>query len=245
MLLRALGILAFSALVAAAPGLLFAQDEEEGARELPSSAPAALREHYFLAEKSTSPDGRYAIIFPKQSPEDDPGGQDQVIELATFTPVGAVKTKDPYFYRRGHSALSAEWSADSANVLVTIDSKWGPDEIHLLELRGGRVVRSSPLLEPARQLLMPDFRRAHVERVNDFWAFFLESPSRDGGSGGVAKFADLRTVKVSVLGNTNPKGIPNLRSWRALFSGDWDIAEARYVKHAITRRSVGTTRGER
>lgn len=244
MIPRALAALALGALAVVAPGLLPAQEEADS-RELPAAAPAALREHYLLAEKSTSPDGRYAIIFPKQSPEDDPGVQDQVIELATFTPVGAVKTKDPYFRGRNHGGISAEWSADSANVLVTLDSKWGPNEVHLLELRGGRVARSSALLAPAQALLLPDFRRARAERFNPSYAFVWESPDEDGDPAAVAKFAASGTVKVRVLGNTNPKGLSGVRSWRALFTGDWDIEQARYVKHAITRRSVGTTRGER
>ena len=238
--LRFLAVLALGALIAGAPGLLLGQEAADPG-ELPAAAPTALREHYLLAEKSISPDGRYGLVFPRGLAEHEAGMKDQIIEMATFTPVGAVKTDNPYFGGRNHGGISAEWSTDSTHVLVTLESKWGPGEIHLLELRDGRIARSSDLLAPARKLLLPDFRRARATPFNTVYAFIWQDPAQDGPPEGIAKFTGPRTVRVRVLGNTDPKGL-EVENWRALFTGEWDIAQARYVKHAISQRAVGGSR---
>ena len=129
--------------------------------ETDSSAdlPEAYGNNYLVAASTLSPDKRLAVIYPKRDPEEFPKGKDYIVSLQPFAVLGSLDTKWPYFYHENHAGISAEWSSDSSIALVTIDSKWGPGDIFLLEFADGKLKRATNLLAKIHALLLPDYRK--------------------------------------------------------------------------------------
>jgi len=59
--------------------------------------------------------------------------------------------------------------------LITLDGKWGPHDIFLVELRDGKLSRMTNILAKAHDLLLPDYRKTKAERYNEYFDFIFES----------------------------------------------------------------------
>ena len=150
--------------------------------------------------------------------------------LNPFGVLATLPTDQPYFDEKNHSALGAEWSGDGSMALITLDSKWGPADIWLVELADDKVKRMTNLLEKVRELLRPKFRAAKPkpEAYNDAYEFiFLEE------EGGACQFAPNRLVRIYTKVTNDPKGISK-RPWRVLVDAEWDIAQAKFTSQKVT-----------
>jgi hypothetical protein len=112
--------------------------------------------------------------------------KDYLITLNPFSIVHALETKYPYFQNESHGGLGAEWSNDSSVALITLDGKWGPRDIFLVELRDGKLSRMTNILKKAHDLLLPDYRKFKGAKYNDEFDFIFETEDQpifklDGG----------------------------------------------------------------
>ena len=138
---------------------------------------------YVVDPSSVSPNHQFALIYPTRAASFETAGprENFLVALNPFRIVGGIETKEPYFDGENHSGFSATWSPDSSVVLVQIDAKWGPRSEHLIELREGRITRQTDLAAEVRKLLQPDFRRAKVERYNEYYDFVFDAGLTGGG----------------------------------------------------------------
>jgi hypothetical protein len=223
-----------------------AQSENHSSALLPQK----YSDKYLIAAGSVSPNKKVAVIYPKfdlcVGEGDDVVKEwckDYLVALQPFRILGALETKWPYFENKNHGGMSAVWSQDSSVVLVTLESKWGPGDIFLYELRDGRLVRSTNLLGEIRRLLEPDFRKSKADPYNDYVHFIFEQTSHIGKE--EVPFCQVdgsSSVRVTATATTDPKNASIERVWEGRFEGVWDIAQGKFTSQKIKRLFAGERR---
>lgn len=188
---------------------------------------------YMVHPGSVSPNGQFALIHPTRAALlGTPGpGDNFLVALNPFQIVGRIETKQPYFEGENHSGFSVTWSPDSSVGLVQIDAKWGPRSEHLIELRDGRIARQTDLAAEVRKLLQPDFRRAKVERYNEYYDFVLDAES--AGDGFTLERSDR--VRIHCTATNDPKFMES--AWTMQVDGVWDVAQGKFTTQKVTRIS--------
>jgi hypothetical protein len=165
---------------------VLAIDKEPEAAGEDSSAglPEQYAKNYLVARSTVSPDKKFAVIYPTLEAEeaaDSAKGteiKDYLVTLQPFAVLQALDTKRPYFQHESHGGLSAEWSDNSSVGLITLEAKWGPGDVLLVEFRDGKLSRMTNILRKARDLLLPNYRKAKADRYNDDYEFvFMEDAS--------------------------------------------------------------------
>jgi len=217
------------------------EEEAEAESDTDSSAglPDKYAKDYLIARSTISPNKKFAVIYPTsdyaQSFDD---AKDNLALLEPFRIVGPLKTERPYHQNQSHGGLSAEWSDDSSVGLITLDSKWGPGDVLLVELRDGKLRRMTNILRKARDLLLPNYRSAKADRYNDDYAFvFMEDASFElDGTGRVVIDASADT-------SPNDLGLSE-RAWHGHVAAIWDIPHAKFMStkvagHRRKKREAG------
>ena len=195
---------------------------------------------YLIASGTVSTDKNFAIIYPKSSDADDVlKTKNYLVALHPFSRLGALDTKWPYFQGESHGGLSADWSKDSAVGVVTLESKWGPGDIILLEVHGGKLARQTNLTSKMHDLLLPDYRAAKAAPYNEYFDFVFES-ERDS----ICKLEGSKRVRIDASATTDPKGGGDERVWEGRLKAIWDVAQARFVSQKVIRRFAGVRKHE-
>jgi len=165
------------------------EDSDAPGEDSSTGLPAQFAKDYLIAGSTVSPDKKFAVIYPTLETEETAEDankperiKDHVVVLQPFTVLGELHTKYPYFQNENHGGISAEWSDDSSVALVTLDGKWGPHDVFLLEFRDGKLTRTTNVLAKAHDLLSPDYRKSKAEPYNDVFDFIF-----DGEDGPVFK----------------------------------------------------------
>jgi hypothetical protein len=128
--------------------------------------------------------------------------------------------------------MGAEWSNDSSVALITLDAKWGPRDVFLVEFRDGKVSRITNIARKAHDLLLPSYRKAKAERYNDIFDFvFVEDAS--------FKLEGTSRVVIDGSAETSPNIMsedlrPSDRAWRGHVEAVWDIAQAKFTSKKIS-----------
>jgi hypothetical protein len=239
---KAAGISVFAAIIACAMGCGFsvvaADEESEAAGEDSSTGlPEQYAKDYLIARTTISPDKKFAVIYPTLQAEEAAEDanhperiKDHVVALESFTILGELQTKYPYFQNENHGGISAEWSDDSSVALITLDGKWGPHDVFLLEFRDGKLARTTNILAKAHDLLLPSYRKSKAEPYNDVFDFIF-----DGEEGPVFKLDGADSVVIDGDAVTDPKGISDHR-WSAHLKAVWNIAQAKFTSKSISKR---------
>jgi hypothetical protein len=216
--------------------VLAADEEAEAADEDSSTGlPDAYAKDYLIARSTISPDKKFAVIYPTLEAEEAAENanhqervKDCIVALQPFTVLGELQTKYPYFQNQNHGGISAEWSADSSVALITLDGKWGPHDVLLLEFRDGKVARTTNILAKAHNLLLPDYRKSKAEPYNDNFDFIF-----DDEEGPIFKLEGTNRVVIDGDAMTDPKGISH-RRWAAHLKAVWNIPEAKFTSKKVT-----------
>ena len=220
--------------------VLAADEESETAGEdFSAGLPEQYAKNYLIARSTVSPDKKFAVIYPTLGAEEAAEEanhpehiKDYVVALRPFTVLGELQTKYPYFQNQNHGGISAEWSNDGSVALVTLDGKWGPHDVFLLEFRDGKLARTTNVLARAHDLLLPDYRKSKAEPYNDNFDFIF-----DGEEGPVFKLDGTDHVVIDGDATTDPKGISH-RRWRAHLKASWNIPQAKFTSQKITRTTA-------
>jgi hypothetical protein len=233
--------LTFIAIVACAIGSGFsvlAADEESDVSGEDSSAglPEPYSKDYLIARSTISPNKKFAVIYPTLEAEEAADNashperiKDYIVTLQPFAILGELQTKYPYFQNENHGGISAEWSDDSSVALITLDSKWGPGDVFLVEFRDGKLARTTNVLAKAHDLLLPDYRRSKAEPYNDIFDFIF-----DGEDGPVFKLDGNNHVVINGEATTDPKGISDHR-WSAHLKAVWDVSQGKFTSQKVTK----------
>jgi hypothetical protein len=220
--------------------VLAADEESEGEGEDSSAGlPEQYAKNYLIAASTISPDKKFAVIYPTLEAEEAAENanhperiKDYVVTLQPFTLLGELQTKYPYFQHQSNGGLSAEWSDDSSVALITLDGKWGPHDVFLLEFRDGKLARTTNILTKAHDLLLPGYRKSKAEPYNDIFDFIF-----DGEDGPVFKLDGANRVIIDGEATTDPKGISEHR-WSAQLKAVWNVAQAKFTEQKITRTTA-------
>jgi hypothetical protein len=201
------------------------EETEDSADGLPDK----YAKDYLVASSTLSPDKKFAVIYPAEQPEEGGDAGNYLISLRPFAVLGKLDTKWPYFKNEGHGGLSVEWSDDSSVALVTLDGKWGPHDIFLIEFRDGKLRRMTNILAKTHHLLLPDYRKANSERYNEYFDFIFEREDEP-----ICELVGVKQVQIEGHATTDPKGISR-RKWSAQVKAVWDIPQAKFTQQKITR----------
>lgn len=205
---------------------------DEQGEDTSAGLPDKYAKNYLVASSTTSPNKKFAVIYPTLDISELPEAKDYVVALQPFTILGELQTKYPYFQNQNHGGLSAEWSHDSSVALVTLDGKWGPHDVFLLEFHDGKLARTTNILAKAHGLLLPDYRKSKAEPYNDNFDFIF-----DGEEGPVFKLDGTNRVVIDGDAVTDPKGLSR-RSWRAHLKASWNIPQAKFTSQRIMRTTA-------
>src|SRR5437764_12233844 len=244
--------LAFVGIVACIVGFsIRAADEESGAAGEDSSAglPDEYAKDYLIAQSTISPDKKVALIYPKLQVEEAAEEanhperiKDYVVALQPFHVLDALPTKFSYFEHENHGSLDAEWSKDSSVALITLNGKWGPRDVFVVEFHNGKLSRMTNIARKAHDLLLPNYRKSKATRYNDLFDFvFVEDAT--------FKLEGTSRVLIDVSAETSPNIMSDdLRSSDRAWSGHvqavWDIPQAKFTSKKVSggiRKKSGET----
>ena len=205
-----------------------ADEETEAAGEDSSAGlPEKYAKDYLIASSTISPDKKFAVIYPNEAKEDAASGKgteikNYVVALQPFAILGPLDTARPYFEHESHGGLSGQWSDDSSVGLITLEAKWGPGDVLLVELHDGKLSRMTNILRKAHDLLPLNYRKAiFVEDTT----FQLDGTSR------VAINADVHS-------SPNDLGL-SPDTWRGHVEATWDVKQARFTSKEVSGRKRG------
>jgi hypothetical protein len=219
---------------------VIAADKEPEAAAVDSSAglPDAYAKDYLIAASTISPDKKFAVIYPtleaEEAAEDAKHPErikDYVVALQPFAVLGELQTKYPYFQNENHGGIGADWSDDSSIALITLDGKWGPHDVFLLEFRDGKLARTTNVLAKTHDVLLPDYRKSKAEPYNDIFDFIF-----DGEDGPVFKLDGANRVIIDGDATTDPQGnfraqvVGAAQGYLGRFAGKIYVA-GNYAKH--------------
>lgn len=214
------------------------EEEEEAESETDSSTglPDKYAKNYLIARGTISPNKKFAVIYPNEdfgNTASEGKINNYLVRLEPFAVLRPLDTDNPYVEHESHGGLSAEWSDDSSVCLITLDSKWGPGDVILVEFRNGKLSRMTNILRKAHDLLAPNWRKAKAERYNDYYDFvFMEDTTfkLDGAS--------RVTIDASVHTSPNDLGLEP-RAWKGHVEAVWDIAQAKFTSKEVSGRTRG------
>lgn len=207
-------------------------EEREAAGEDSSRGlPQGYAKNYLIARSTFSRDKKFVVIYPNAAMEDAAGDshiKDYLVTLQPFSVLKALDTKWPYFEHESHGGLSAEWSNDTSVGLITLDSKWGPQDVFLVEFNDGKLSRITNILRKAHDLLVPAWRKAKAERYNDYFEFvFMEDASFN--------LAGTNHVVINAEVDTTPNDLGlSPRAWHGRVEAVWDIPQAKFTAQKVS-----------
>ena len=212
---------------------------DENGEDTSAGLPPKYAKDYLVTSSSTSPNKKFAVIYPMLEAEEAAENanhpehiKDYVVALQPFTMLGELQTKYPYFQNESHGGINAEWSDDSSVALITLDGKWGPHDIFLVEFHDGKLSRMTNILAKAHDLLLPDFRKAKPERYNEYFDFVFEREDEP-----ICELVGAEQVKIEGHATNDPKGLSR-RKWSAQVKAVWDIPRARFTHEKITHETA-------
>jgi hypothetical protein len=226
----------------AAAGDATAAQEQSGDSQPTSGGLPTKYADYMIAPDSRSPDGKFGVMYPKTKLcGDDPktwaakGCKDYLVALRPFQILTTLDSEWPEFENKNHGGMRTTWAKDGSAVLVTLDQKWGPNDIFLYEIDNGKVSRSTKLLQSLRDLLVSDCKKALPGQTDDCSDFVFVAEDEEG----VCQFADSSQVRLHVTASTDPKETPGRKEWVGTADATWDIPKAEFTSQKVTRKFSG------
>jgi tetratricopeptide (TPR) repeat protein len=217
-------------------------DASEGAAETEPGAdssaglPEKYAKDYLIAGSTISPDKKFAVIYPNEAMGEAASEKElknYLVALQPFAILRPLDTTRPYFEHESHGGLSAEWSDDGSVGLITLDSKWGPGDVLLVEFRNGKLSRMTNILRKAHDLLIPSYQKAKAERYNDYYDFvFMEDASFE--------LDGTRQVVIRAQVDTTPNDLGlSSGAWHGRVQATWDIRQGKFKSSEVSGRKRG------
>ena len=204
------------------------EPEEEADSETDSSTglPAKYAKNYLIARNTISPNKKFAVIYPTDDYyQSADNAKDYLVTLQPFSILAALQAEEPYFQGQSHGGISAEWSDDSSVALITLDGKWGPHDVFLVEFHSGKPSRMTNILRKARDLLPPNGRKA----------IFIEDEDTTFQLDGISRVV----INGSVQTSPNDLGL-SPDAWNGHVKATWDVKHAKFTSKEVSGRNRGT-----
>ena len=201
------------------------EEEQEAESESDSSSglSAKYAKNYLIARSTISPNKKIAVIYATDDYyQSADNAKDYLVTLQPFSILGALQAEEPYFAHQSHGGISAEWSDDSSVALITLDGKWGPRDVFLVEFHNGKPSRMTNILRKARDLLPPNYRKA---------TFIEDTTFQLDGTSRVVIDANVHT-------SPNDLGL-SPDTWRGHVEATWDVKQAKFTSKEVSGRKRG------
>jgi hypothetical protein len=203
---------------------ILAADEEPRPTAEDSSAelPGRYAKDYLIASSTISPNKKFAVIYPTDDYyQSANNAKDYLVTLQPFTILGALQAEEPYFEHQSNGGIGSDWSDDSSVALITLDGKWGPRDVFLVEFHNGKSSRMTNILRKAHDLLPPDYRKSIFEDPT----FQLDGTSRV-------------VIDANVNASPNDLGL-SPDTWHGRVKAVWDIKQAKFASKKVSGRKRG------
>ncbi len=187
--------------------------------------PAGMPKGYHISEKSTSPDGRHAIIQADPDIVDAEKARNFLVALKPFR-LHLELPGFAYFDHANHRSLVVEWAPNSAAALVLVGGKWGTLGASVVQIESGGKARAADLVAEIQKLFLPSFRASKVTRYNDSIPFIFDEDKTWELS------ADGQRVTIDAHLTNDPKGVEP-RNWGGDLKGVWSVAESKWIQRKI------------
>lgn len=167
---------------------------------------------YIVYEDSISPDKHFGIVIPDRETggDDDPHeNANYFADLRTHRLLGKIKNGD-YFEGENHAGLTVTWAKDSKFAVVDYEGRFGFGAIHIIE----------PEKTAFAQAEIGERIQKAVDRV------IAKESHETEKSGYVSVEFRIEGTSVRVYGNatSNPKSFDDVKTFRALFLGTYNVA---------------------
>jgi len=200
-------------------------EEAESETDSSTGLPDKYAKNYLIARSTISPNKKFAVIYPTDDYyQSSDNAKDYLVTLQPFGILGALQAEEPYFQHQSHGGISAEWSDGSSVALITLDGKWGPHDVFLVEFHNGKSSRMTNLLRKARDLLPPNGRKAIFIEDEDT-TFQLDGTSRV-------------VIDASVQSSPNDLGL-SPDAWNGHVEAAWDVKHAKFISKEVSGRERG------
>jgi len=220
-------------------GFAAAEEPTDEGEDSPVGLPGAFAKDYLVSRNTISPNKKFAVIYPTLETEEAASEanhperiKNYLVALQPFAVIKPLETKWPYFQNESHGGLNAEWSDDGSVALITLDAKWGPRDVFLVEFQAGKLSRMTNIARKAHDLLLSNYRKAKAARYNDLFDFvFVEDAS--------FKLEGNSRVIIDASAETSPNLMsedlkPRDRAWSGHVEAVWDIAEGKFTSEKVT-----------
>jgi hypothetical protein len=187
---------------------------------------------YQILPGTISPDQRHAFVYPKRSVLFDI--RNPRLFLAALDPfriLSHIPTSGTLLTANARGYYAANWSKDSSTAVFVAGSRWGPEKVWVLEFRDGKVASQTDVTAVVRQQVLPDYRKSHAERYNDYYDFVFDEDHEDTDGW---KLDDAGQLIIDTVCTTDPKAL-DPHGWTAEFKGTWDISGAKFVQKSVAR----------
>jgi sugar lactone lactonase YvrE len=211
-----------------------AAETEPEEKDSSAGLPEKYAKNYLIASETLSPNKKFAVIYPTEDDVDFPGGANYLVSLKPFAILGKLATKRPYFKNESHGGLSAEWSDDNSVAIITLESKWGPGDIFLIEFKDGKVARATNMLAKLHDLLVADYQKAKAARYNEYYDFIFETEDTP-----IYKLDGKGQLRFNALATTDPKGVSDERIWKGRAVATWAITQGKFTSQKVKREFAG------
>ena len=206
---------------------------EESGKDSAEGLPPEYAKNYLVARSTMSPGGKFAVMYPTLEFSESKEAKDFLVALEPFSVLAPLPAEAPYFQNKNHGGITAQWSEDDTVALIKLERKWGPGDVFVVEMAGGKVKRTTNVLQKLTQLLLPKFRaarpkkKAYNDNYNDQFIF------EPGDDYEPCTLGGNKTVQFNLSATNDPKGISD-NPWRVRVKAQWDIAQAKFVSLKIT-----------
>jgi hypothetical protein len=180
-----------------------------------------------VGEKSVSPDGRFAVLYPVRDEEsgDAVDLPNILVRLKPYAVLAKIGKEGVAQGQRGEPL--ARWN-DNSIVAIWLARKWGMEDLAIYEIENDKVKRVQPIWREARKYFARDFHERFLKKYPkeyDGLTFVSDEDER-----GVHDF-EFKGRKVIL--NLSADNKPNLASgphWSAELHGIWDLDKAKFEK---------------
>jgi hypothetical protein len=154
-----------------------------------------------------------------------------LVALDPFGILSQVPTGYSLLAGNAHGYYAASWSKGSSTVVFLVGSRWGPEKVWVLQIRDGKVASRNDLTAAVRQQVLPDCRKSHAERYNDYYDFVFDEEHEDTAGW---RLDDAGHVIIDTVCTTDPKEL-DPHGWAAQFKATWDVPGARFIQKSVSR----------
>jgi hypothetical protein len=180
---------------------------------------------YEVGERSVSPDGRFAILYPVRD-EDNAAATLEMNVLVRLKPYAALaEIGDEPRWQGMRGSPAAKWNGNSI-VAIWAAQKWGIGDLAVYEIENDKIKRVEKAWPEVEKYFDRDFKERFLKKYpkeSDSYTFVS-----DRGDEEVISFKGRKLV-LNIFADNKP----NLAAgphWTATLKGTWDIDKAKFEK---------------